>query len=102
MLKPSNFLKKLFDFSFSEFIALRIVSVLYMLAVGLTGLGAIAYILIALQEGIAAGLIAIILAPIVFLIYIILIRIGLESMIIVFRIAEHTSQIAEDTKYLRK
>ncbi|MBF2067122.1 MAG: DUF4282 domain-containing protein [Calothrix sp. C42_A2020_038] len=102
MSKPSNFFAKLFDFSFSQFIALRVVGILYALAIAVLGLVAIIYLVLSFSQGLMPGLITLIMAPLIFLLYVILIRIGLESMIITFRIADHTRIIAENSEKLRE
>jgi pilus assembly protein TadC len=102
MSQNSNFLSKLFDFSFTQFIALRVVGALYALILLFFGLFTLGYIFVSFTQGVSSGLAALILAPLVFLIYVILVRISLESIIVVFKIAENTSRIAQNSEKLRE
>lgn len=102
MSQSKNFISDLFDFSFSKFIAPRIVGLLYILAIFFSGLGTLFAVLGGLRQGPVSAVITLILAPIGFLLYVIFIRVGLEGMIIGFRTAENTARTAENTKYLKQ
>jgi len=91
---PSGFFGRLFDFSFEEFITLSIIKILYVLFVIAAGLAALGiFVAFASQGGatLVAGLIA---APIGFLLYVIMARVWLELLIVIFRIADNTAEIA--------
>ncbi|MGB3757175.1 MAG: DUF4282 domain-containing protein [Rivularia sp. (in: cyanobacteria)] len=102
MSNSKSFISDLFDFSFSKFLAPKIVGFLYILGVFFSGLGMLAFIFGSLSQGIGSGIVALIVAPLGFLLYVIFIRISLEGMIIGFRTAENTGRTAENTKYLRQ
>ncbi len=94
-MNNEGILGALFDFSFSTFVTTKIVKILYVLGVALSALIA----LIILVSGLASGSVlmalgGIILAPIAFLIYVLVCRIWLELVVVVFRIAENTAIIA--------
>ncbi len=94
-MEPKGFFGRLFDLSFNEFITTKIITVLYvcsMVAAGIWGL-MILFGGFATKSfgGILAGLV---LAPIAFLVGTILARIWLETLIVLFRIAENTAKIA--------
>lgn len=94
-MNNEGILGALFDFSFSSFVTTKIVKVLYILGVALSAFIA----LIILVGGLASGSVfkalgGIILAPIAFLIYVLVCRIWLELVVVVFRIAENTAVIA--------
>ena len=93
MAQQPGFFAALFDFSFTEFITTRVVKVLYALAVFFCGILALGWILGAFAKDAAAGLLAIILAPLAFLLYVLAARVWLEVILILFRIAEHTKEI---------
>lgn len=101
MSQSQGFLKRLFDLSFSEFIAIKIVGILYAIGIVLAGLGALGIAISSFSNGFAAGVGGLILAPLAFFLYVIFIRIALEGMIVAFRTAENTARIAENTKHLR-
>ncbi len=90
-----GFLKKLFDFSFTRFVTLSIVKLIFAIAIVLCGLSTLGMIAGAFQSSAAAGVLMILLAPIVFLVEVIMARVWLEIVIVVFRIAEDTHKIAQ-------
>lgn len=94
-MTEKGFFAALFDFSFTEFITPKIVKVLYGIAVVLAGIAACGFILAGCQQGAGGGIVAIIVAPIVFLLYVIMARVWLEFIVAVFRIAENTRRMAE-------
>jgi hypothetical protein len=98
MTQEKGFFGRLFDFSFSEFLALKIVSLLYGLGIGIAGIIAIAIIIGGFSQGSIQGLAALIIAPIAFFLYIILIRISLEAFIASIRTAENTRRIYEQMR----
>lgn len=94
MAPRRGFFAKLFDLSFSEFIAVQIAGVLYGIGIVFIGLICIAAIFAGLSQGIGPGVGALIIMPIAFLLYVIFFRIALESFIAAIRTAENTSRIA--------
>ncbi|MCX8053074.1 MAG: DUF4282 domain-containing protein [Armatimonadetes bacterium] len=97
MNQDKGFFSRLFDFSFSEFITMSIVKVLYVLAVIASAVAALFTLvggLMMLGSEVAQGLLMIILSPIVFILYVICARIWLELIIIIFRIEENTAKMA--------
>ncbi len=89
-----SFLGALFDFSFSELITKRVIRILYIILVVLCGLAALFFIFAGFAQSFAAGLLFLILSPIIFLLYVILIRIGLEIYLVIFQIGDNTREIA--------
>ena len=94
---PRGFFGKLFDFSFSSFVTPSIIQLVYAVFLVIAGLGALSLIIIGLAEGPAVGLLLLIISPVIFLFYAIIARIYLEIVIVLFRIAESTSEIARNT-----
>lgn len=94
-----GYLSGLFDFSFSELITKKIIRFLYLILVIAIGLVAVVIIISGFMRGFFAGLIAIVIAGLVFLVYVTLIRVGLEVYIVIFRIADYTKEIAEHNRY---
>lgn len=93
-----GFFGKLFDFSFEQFITLSIIKVIYILLIVLSGLGALGLLISLAAQGGAAIVLGLILAPIVFIVYVILARVWLEFLIVVFRIADNTAETARNTR----
>jgi Domain of unknown function (DUF4282) len=91
-----GFLSSLFDLSFTSFIATKLIKVLYVLAIVGAGLAAISIAVAGFSQGTATGvLMLIIVAPLAFLAAVIYARVVLEIIIVVFRMAEHLAEIAE-------
>ncbi len=95
MQEKKGFLGALFDFSFSEFITIKLIRILYILGIIFSTIVAIIFIVSGFNISTGVGIIFLILSPIIFLLYVILIRIWLEIIIVVFKIAENTKKLAE-------
>jgi len=91
-----GFIGSLFDLSFTEFVTTRIVKILYILSIIGSGMMGIALIIggFAAESG-AAGILSLILGPVVALLYILTARVWLELVIVIFRIAENTGRLVE-------
>ena len=94
-METKGFFGRLFDLSFNEFITTKIITVLYVCAMVGAGVWGLKILFGGFATrsfgGILAGLV---LAPIAFLVGTILARIWLETLIVLFRIAENTAKIA--------
>lgn len=88
----------IFDFSFTEFISIDLIRVLYVFAFIVAGLAMVGTILAGFSNGFGWGLGSLIIAPVVFFIIVFVARIGLETMVVLFRIAENTRETADNTK----
>jgi hypothetical protein len=93
LMDQKSFLGALFDVSFSSFITTRIIKVLFLLQTAVAG---IASLMIAgagfAQGGFFMGLLSlVIVAPLVFLLWVLMIRVQLELVMVIFRIAENTA-----------
>ncbi len=99
-----GFFGSLFDFSFTSFVTPKIIKVLFILGVLVVSLYAVIMLgvgLLSMVQGrVGAGLGAILLAPIVFVLGLCYVRVLLELMVAIFRIAENTSQLAQHTTAL--
>ena len=89
-----GFFGALFDFSFSEFVTSKIIKVLYILAIIGAGITAVFTLIGGIAQGGSDAFAAILLAPVLFLFFVIYARIVLELVIVVFRIGEHVRDIA--------
>jgi len=92
-----GFVASLFDFGFTSFVTPKVVKVLYVLIMILLGLGSLASAIFAFQFGgaVAGFFVLLIVAPLVFFVYLSLWRIGLEIFVVVFRLAEDVRAIRE-------
>ncbi len=88
----------LFDLSFSEFVTTRMIKVLYVLGIIGAAIGSLIMLGTGFRNGFGSGLLALILAPLVFLLWTLLARMWCELIIVAFRIAENTSRLVEQGK----
>ena len=85
----------LLDFSFSEFVTAKLIRVLYGLGLISAGFTAFGVLGAGLAGGFLQGVVALFLAPLVFLVMALYIRVLLEVLMVVFRSAEDVAKIAE-------
>ncbi len=93
MESRKGFLVALFDFSFSEFITARLIRLLYALMLFMLGIFMVVWIIGGFAEGLGRGVLNLVLSPLVFLLSAIVVRIYLELVMVIFRIAEYLGQL---------
>lgn len=94
-----GFLDSLFDFSFTNFVTTKVIKFLFVLSIVVAGLAALQIIKLSANSGSGISpMLALILAPIVFFGYVLLARVWLEIIMVVFRMAEHLAEIAQQGK----
>ena len=93
-MPEKGFFGALFDLSFSSFVTTKIIKVLYVLAIVIAGIIALAYTIAAFAADPVLGLLTlVILAPLGFLLYVIYTRVFLELIIVIFRILETNTEL---------
>ncbi|WP_158566800.1 DUF4282 domain-containing protein [Actinomadura craniellae] len=102
-----GFFGALFDFSFDNFIAPKLVKFLYILLLILVTVGGLVYLVIGFtmlasgtDAGVLGGLLVIVLTPVIWLLSLMMYRVMLELMIVVFKISEDIKDI-RDSRTLR-
>ncbi len=85
----------LFDFSFTEFLTLSIIRILYGVAVAAVGLLVMFIALAGFQRSFLTGLGTLVIAGLLFVLTIVIVRVWLEAAVVFFRIADNTAEIAE-------
>lgn len=95
--EPKGIAAALMDLSFSEFVTTRLIKIIYVLGIIGAGLGGVGMIVTGFMQGFVSGLVGIVVAPIIFALAVISVRVWLELVIVVFRIAEHTGKLAGET-----
>ena len=93
--RDARTLHALFDVSFTEFVTPKVIRLLYVLALGGLGLGALFLVGLSAYQSLLVGLGYLIVAAVFFLFFAILIRVVLETALILFRIADNTAEMAE-------
>jgi len=87
-------MKSLFDFSFTKFVTPSIIKILYVLIMVFLAFGYIFMTWAAFKESTGFGIaVLLILGPLGVLIYLALIRAGLESLVAQIRTAENTAEL---------
>lgn len=90
-----GFIASLLDPSFTTLVTTRVIRYLYILLLVLFGIGLLFFIIASIASGSAAQIVvALIIGPLVALLYIIYARVFLEVILAIFRILESSREIA--------
>lgn len=90
-----GFLASLLDPSFTTLVTTRVIRWLYILMLVLVGLGLLGFIVASIASGSAAQIVvALIVGPLVALLYVIYARVILEVILAIFRLLESNREIA--------
>ena len=93
-MQAKGFFRSLFDYSFSSFITVRIIKVLYVLMTIAVALWTLLVILLAFRVSSGVGILALLVGgPIFFVITMIYVRVGLELLMVFFRIHGDVAEI---------
>ena len=90
-IESRGFFASLFDFGFTSFITLKFLSVIYGVVVVLILLTSVVLLVASLSQGGIYAVLAIVVIPIVTLVYLVVTRVSLEIVALFFRIGENTS-----------
>jgi hypothetical protein len=90
-----SFISVLFDFSFSHFIVLRFVKLVFSIL--LLGDCAICLwlIIVSFGAGVGWGFLMILVSPVLFFVLAVLFRVWTEMLVVIFRIAEDIEELTE-------
>ena len=94
-MEDKGFFGSLFDFSFESFVFPKVISFIYGVIVVLLAISYLGLIVFAFGQGTAAGMGAIILGPVVLILYLIMVRAWMEIAIVMFRIYDNTGKIVK-------
>ncbi len=95
-LESKGFFRSLYDFSFSSFITLRVIRVLYVLITIILSLGAaVLFFVLVARHTPASIAVALIGVPLGYLVYLIVARIYLELMMVIFNIGKDVRGLRE-------
>lgn len=92
---PAGVIATLFNFSFTEFLTLKVVRLLYVVAVVGGGLAALIVGFAGFSRSFMTGAGTLLIAALVYLVGLALTRIWLEAMVVFFRLADSTAEVAE-------
>lgn len=89
----------LLDISFSEFVTESVIRILYIVLVVLGLIALLTGVVVIFSNiGISEGVGALILAPVVYFLFIVIIRVFLEFFIVIFRIADYLEELVENAR----
>ena len=88
--KGKNFVARLFDLSFTEYVTPSIIKVLFIIGIVLAALFSLLIFASFANQGGGAVVAGIILAPLMFFFYVLMARVLSEVYLILFRIEENT------------
>lgn len=92
--QKEGFFQALLDLSFTKFITSKIITVLYIVSIALSGLATLFLIIFAFRASAGLGVFTLLIGgPIFFLLNVIYARIMLEIIMVIFRIALNTGEI---------
>lgn len=97
-MENKGFFGSLFDFSFESFVFPKVISFIYGIIVVLVAISYLGLIVFAFTQGSTAGAGAIILGPVILILYLIMVRAWMEIAIVMFRIYDNTGKIVEMKK----
>ena len=95
MSQRKTFFESLFDISFTSFITIRIIGVLYIVAISLVSLGCLAFLISCFNNGFNGIVVGLVITPLAWILYVIGIRVGLESLAASIKTSENTARMLE-------
>ena len=87
-------LATLFDTRFADLVTPQIVALMYILAIVGDIMFVTMHVVVGFSQSTGAGVLMLLLSPLVFAIGLLAIRIGLELIIVVFRVERHLSELS--------
>lgn len=99
--RPGGFFEALMDTRFDHLITPTLIRFLYVVAMIVLALGALAVIIAGFAENAGTGVLLLIFAPLGALIYLIITRLWLELIVVAFKIREAAEEIAVNTRNSR-
>jgi hypothetical protein len=95
---PQGLVGRLTDLSFTSFVTPTLIKILYILLAIFAALFALAIFVSLATQGVGSLILGLIVAPLLFVLYIVLARVYMEILIVIFRIAEYTREIAQNSR----
>ncbi|MDY6821177.1 MAG: DUF4282 domain-containing protein [Deferribacterota bacterium] len=95
-MEEKGFFQSLFDFEFKELITKRVISVLYIILIIASAIFALGIIIDGFTDSFFWGLVKlVIVAPLSFLIMVVLSRVVLEIVMVLFKISDDISRLSQ-------
>lgn len=90
-----SFISSIFDFSFRSFVTPKFIKFLFVLGIIIAAICTIIMLVSCFIGSVVIGVVALIFSPIIFLLYVLAMRIYLELMIVIFRLQEDVAKLVE-------
>jgi uncharacterized membrane protein len=90
----TGFVASLFDFSFTSFVTTKLVKLLYGIGVVFAAMAALAFAGAGFTHSLFFGFLTLLIAPLMFFAAVIYWRVLMELIIVLFRAAEHLTEIS--------
>lgn len=95
--RKRGFLESLMDTRFESLITPKLVRFIYVVSMIVLAVGVLVAVVASFVDDVGSGILALIFAPLVALIYLIVIRLWLELIIVTFKIRDAADRIADNT-----
>lgn len=93
-----GFFASLMDTRFDNLITPKLIRFLYVISMVVLAIGTVVFIISGFADKIGTGILMLIIAPLVALIYLIVVRLWLELIVVTFKIREAADAIAGNTQ----
>jgi uncharacterized protein DUF4282 len=93
-----GFFASLMDTRFDSLITPKLIRFLYVVSMIVLAIGTVVFVIAAFADTASSGILMLILAPLVALIYLIVVRLWLELIVVTFKIRDAAEQIAGNTQ----
>ncbi len=94
-MEDRGFVGQVFDLSFSSFVTIRVVRVLFAFQILMAAIATFTFLLRGFAGGFFSGLMALIVSPVVFFLIVLVARLICELTMVIFKIGENTSALVE-------
>ena len=98
MNQRKTFFNSLFDLYFANVITIRIIGILYIIAIGLVSLSSLFLFVNLCNNGFGGVLLGLVITPLLWILQVIGIRVGLESLAASIKTSENTARMLEIMK----
>ncbi len=97
-----EFFRELFDFQFTTFLTTRMLPVVYGFGIALAALFTVYFVVLRFRDSTTEGLVWLAIGPLMFFGLVTALRITLEFVLAVFRVAWYVEQVASHTEVVSK
>ena len=93
-----SFIASLFDFSFSSYVTPKFIKFLFILGVILAAIATVIILIMGFMSHIGIGVVLLVFSPIIYFLWVLSVRIYLETIMVMFRLQSDVSEILKNKK----